>query len=31
MGVPLGATYNDNRGRPHHIVQENGKPIAEII
>ena len=31
MGVPLDATYTDDRGRPHYIVQENGRPIRELI
>ena len=31
MGVPLDATFNDNRGRPHPIVQETGQPIAELF
>jgi hypothetical protein len=31
MGVPLDATFGDDRGRPHPIVQENGQPIAELI
>jgi hypothetical protein len=31
MQVPLDATYNDNRGRPHYIVQENGQPLRELI
>lgn len=31
MGVPLDATYTDNRGRPHYIVQENGRPLAELF
>ena len=31
MGVPLDATYQDDRGRPHFIVQENGQPIRELI
>ncbi len=31
MGVPLEATYDDDRGRPHPIVQENGKPVAELF
>lgn len=30
MGVPLDTTYEDERGRPNHIVQENGKPLAEL-
>ncbi|MBL4883243.1 MAG: DUF1501 domain-containing protein [Planctomycetaceae bacterium] len=31
MGVPLGSTYEDHRGRPHYIVQENGQPIQEMV
>ena len=31
MGVPLDATYLDARGRPMYIVQENGKPLAELF
>ena len=31
MGVPLEATFDDDRGRPHPIVQENGQPIAELF
>ena len=31
MEVPLDATYNDNRGRPHYIVQENGQPLRELV
>ena len=31
MGVPLDTTYTDDRGRPHYIVQENGRPIRELI
>ncbi|MCA9139419.1 MAG: DUF1501 domain-containing protein [Planctomycetales bacterium] len=31
MQVPLHATYDDDRGRPTFIVQENGKPISELI
>lgn len=31
MGVPLEAHYEDDRGRPHPIVQNNGKPIAELF
>ncbi|MBL8850635.1 MAG: DUF1501 domain-containing protein [Planctomycetaceae bacterium] len=30
MGVPLEATFDDDRGRPHPIVQNNGQPIAEL-
>ncbi len=31
MEVPQGAHYEDNRGRPHPIVQDNGQPIRELI
>ena len=31
MGVPLDATYDDDRGRPRHIVEENGQPLAELF
>lgn len=31
MEVPLNGTYQDDRGRPHYIVQENGQPIRELI
>ena len=31
MGVPLDATYLDNRGRPLNIVQNGGQPLAEIF
>ena len=31
MNVPLDQTYLDQRGRPIFIVQENGKPIKELI
>lgn len=31
MGVPLEATFDDDRGRPHPIVQNNGQPIAELL
>ena len=31
MGVPLDATYLDDRGRPRFIVQENGQPLAELF
>jgi hypothetical protein len=30
LEVPLDATWQDNRGRPHPIVQENGRPLAEL-
>lgn len=31
MQVPLDTTYEDDRGRPHYAVQENGRPIAELF
>lgn len=31
MDVPLDTTYLDPRGRPHYVVQENGRPLAELI
>lgn len=31
MDVPLDATYLDNRGRPHYIVDNNGQPISELF
>jgi hypothetical protein len=31
MGVPLEATFEDDRGRPHPIVQNNGQPLAELF
>ena len=31
MGVPLQTTYEDHKGRPHYIVQENGQPISEMV
>ena len=31
MDVPLDATYLDNQGRPHYIVQNNGQPIRELF
>ncbi len=31
MEVPLNATYDDNRGRPHPIIQENGQPLRELV
>ena len=31
MGVPLDATYLDATGRPRSIVENNGKPIAELL
>jgi hypothetical protein len=31
LDVPLDATYLDNHGRPHHIVQNDGRPIQELF
>lgn len=31
MQVPLHTTYADDRGRPIFIVQQNGKPISELL
>jgi hypothetical protein len=31
MRVPLDATYTDPTGRPHYIVQNNGRVIAEMM
>ncbi|MCE9608471.1 MAG: DUF1501 domain-containing protein [Planctomycetia bacterium] len=31
MDVPLDTEYRDNGGRPHPIVQLNGKPISELF
>ncbi|MBX7106716.1 MAG: DUF1501 domain-containing protein [Gemmataceae bacterium] len=31
MGVPLDSQYEDDRGRPHPIVQDNGQPIQELF
>ncbi len=31
MGVPLDATYQDRTGRPRFIVENGGKPIAELF
>ena len=31
MGVPLEATYNDDSGRPRALVEENGRPLAELF
>ncbi len=31
MEVPQNAHYEDNRGRPHPIIQENGQPLRELI
>ena len=30
MGVPLDTTYEDERGRPRYIVQEDGRPLPEL-
>lgn len=31
MQVPLDTTYLDDQGRPHYVVQENGRPLRELI
>ena len=31
FGIPLNTMYNDFNGRPHYIVQGNGKPIEELV
>ncbi len=31
MGVPLDTHFDDDRGRPHPIVQNGGMPIAELF
>ena len=31
MEIPLDTTYEDEQGRPHYAVQENGRPISELI
>ena len=31
MEIPLDVTYLDEKGRPHFAVQENGKPLPELI
>ncbi|HEX5444830.1 MAG TPA: DUF1501 domain-containing protein, partial [Pirellulales bacterium] len=31
LGVPLDATYLDNRGRPRYIVENDGQPLAELF
>ncbi len=31
LGVPLDATYLDNRGRPRYIVENDGQPVAELF
>jgi hypothetical protein len=31
MDMPLDATYLDNRGRPRHIVENDGAPIGELF
>jgi hypothetical protein len=31
LGVPLDATYVDNRGRPRYIVENDGQPIRELF
>ena len=30
MGVPLNATYDDDRNRPRMIIEENGAPLSEL-
>lgn len=31
LGVPLDATYLDNRGRPRYIVENDGQPLPELF
>jgi hypothetical protein len=31
MEVPLDATFTDDKGRPHFVVQENGQPLHELF
>lgn len=31
FGVPQDTTYEDDRGRPHFVVAEDGQPIAELF
>lgn len=31
MDVPLDATYLDNRGRPHYIIDNGGQPVRELF
>ncbi len=31
LDVPLDAVWEDNRGRPHPVVQENGQPLEELF
>lgn len=31
MGVPVDGTYEDDRGRPRYIVEDNGRPISELV
>ena len=31
MDVPLDATYLESTGRPRHLVEENGEPLAELF
>ena len=31
MGVPLDTTYLDNQGRPRLVVENNGRPLAELF
>ena len=31
FGVPLGTTYDDNRGRPRLVLNWGGEPIKELV
>jgi hypothetical protein len=31
FGVPLDATYADDRGRPRYIVENGGQPLVELF
>jgi uncharacterized protein (DUF1501 family) len=31
MDVPLDTTYLDNRGRPHYVISDGGRPIRELF
>jgi len=31
MGVPLDVTYEDQQGRPTFVVEEGGRPLAELL
>ena len=31
FGIPLDTTYLDERGRPRYAVQQNGKPLRELL